>query len=407
MNAASPTGGRRDSWAGYAEVRIPVTGPDMNIAGLNSLEITAAGRYETFQPGGDSAVPKVGAIWRPIDEQVAVRGTYSQSFVAPTTFQLFGGDQVNVPGLVVPLTGATNAPSAGRQEFTVNVSNNQLKPVDAENWGFGIVVSPKCVKGLTLSADYYHVKTRNDIFRLDYQTMVDSLNSLGSASPFNQYYLKPDGSHLTTTAVNQANDAEWGVLNAPLQNGAAVKTDGIDLAASYKLDVADLGRFTFFANANVLLGYKYQDPIAGGPFEYKGQYTDANNGVPGGQGTLPDYLINAGVTWDYDINKNDVLSYTVNATYIPTVDSPFTSTLDGSAWKIDSWYRIDMQLSYEIGRNKEAKSWYDGTRLTIGCNNVTDNLPPLIGDGSFEDNTDKSTYDIIGRFIYLEVAKKF
>ena len=35
-----------------------------------------------------------------------------------------------------------------------------------------------------------------------------------------------------------------------------------------------------------------------------------------------------------------------------------------------------------------------------------DNEPPLIAS-AFEDNTDKSTYDIIGRFIYFEVSKKF
>jgi hypothetical protein len=65
-----------------------------------------------------------------------------------------------------------------------------------------------------------------------------------------------------------------------------------------------------------------------------------------------------------------------------------------------------MQVSYEFGKTKETKDWYDGLRLTLGCNNVTDNMAPFIA-GSTEDNTDKATYDIMGRFLYVEVAKKF
>jgi len=62
-----------------------------------------------------------------------------------------------------------------------------------------------------------------------------------------------------------------------------------------------------------------------------------------------------------------------------------------------------MQLAYEF---KGESKWYDKTRIAVGCNNVTDEVPPIIAS-SFEENTDKSTYDILGRFVYFEVAKKF
>ncbi|MDW8310487.1 MAG: TonB-dependent receptor, partial [Verrucomicrobiales bacterium] len=118
LNAALPTGGRRDSWAGFIEVRIPITSPDMDIPALRSFEVTASGRYESFDPGGDSAVPKVTARWQPIDEQITVRGSYAQSFDAPSTWELFHGNLVNVPALSVPATVG----SSGRtvlQEYTV------------------------------------------------------------------------------------------------------------------------------------------------------------------------------------------------------------------------------------------------------------------------------------------------
>jgi outer membrane receptor protein involved in Fe transport len=62
-----------------------------------------------------------------------------------------------------------------------------------------------------------------------------------------------------------------------------------------------------------------------------------------------------------------------------------------------------MQLAYEF---KNPGKWYDRTRFAIGCNNVTDNAPPVIAS-SFEDNTDKSSYDILGRFVYFQISKKF
>jgi iron complex outermembrane recepter protein len=403
LNAALPTGGRRDNWAGFIEVRIPITSPENDIPGLRSLEITAAGRYEEFDPGGDSAVPKVSLRWQPIDEQITVRGSYAESFVAPTTYQLFHGNAVNVPGIGVPLTSDPASGFAGLQEYTANVSNPNLKPADAQSWTVGIVLSPKWVEGLTVSADYYHIKTKNDIFRLGVQTIVDDINTLGSDSIYAPLFFRADGSQITTTAVNQANDAEWGNLFVPLANGARTETDGIDLGANYVLPTESAGTFYFYANANLLFSYRYSDPVAGGPFQYAGLYSDINNvGIGGEQGTLPKYQINTGMSWD-------ICDFTLsaNARYIPEVDVWFASdfTIDGSGWTVDSWYSLDLQAAYQF-RDERWPSWVNGTRLAIGVNNVTDNEPPLIAS-SFEDNTDKATYDIIGRFIYFEVSKKF
>jgi outer membrane receptor protein involved in Fe transport len=190
----------------------------------------------------------------------------------------------------------------------------------------------------------------------------------------------------------------------------------VDIAVNYRIDAGKVGTFTIFAGANVLLGYEYADPIAGGPFNYEGLYTDAANGIPGAQGTLPDYIITGGVTWEIPVGQ-DALAFTINARYLPEVEDPYTlhesigdtinfATVDGANWTVDSYYQLDMQLSYEIGKAREEKSWCDGTRFTVGCNNITDNDPPLIAS-SFEDNTDKSTYDLLGRFVYFELSKKF
>ena len=409
LNASEPTSGARDSYDFFAEIDVPLVSPDNDVPGFHSLSVIGAGRFESFSPGGDDAVPKVAIRWQPIDEQVTIRASYSQSFVAPTTWQLFGGAVQSQPGISLP-----DAPQ-GVQETTEWLSNTGLKAVKGENYGAGIVVSPKAIKGLTVSVDYYHVQTRNDIFRVDQQQVVDDLNANGSASKYAHLYTFADGSKLTTTAANQVLDATWGSLDLPLENGAKTETDGLDMSATYELPTASAGRFTFFASGDVVFKFLYSDPIIGGPYHYEGQYTDSQV-APGPQGLIPDYNITAGMTWDI---QN--WTYTINSRYIPEVKDkgygfpannetfttlPTTKAPDGPTWTVASWFDIDMQLSYEIGRGKPIREWYEGTKVTVGVNNITDEAPPLISSSS-EDNTDKSSYDIIGRFVYFEVSKKF
>jgi iron complex outermembrane receptor protein len=401
LNASLPTSGTRDSYDFFGEVRVPLTSADMDIPVFHSLEVVAAGRFESFSPGGDDAVPKVGVRWQPVDDQVTFRSSYSQSFVAPTTFQLFGGAAQSNPNITT---------ADGTAQETVSfVSNRGLKAVKGENYGAGVVLKPKGIKGLMVSTDYYHVQTRNDIFRVDQQQIVDDLNANGSASRFASLYTFSNGSKLTTTAPNQVIDATWGSLDLPLENGSKTETEGLDMMATYELPTAEAGKFTFYAGAEVVLKFLYSDPVAGGPFHYEGQYTDPQV-APGPQGLIPDYTVNTGLSWDI---QN--FTYAINARYIPEVtdkgdgfpaNNSNSFTLNGKNWTIDSWFDIDMQLSYEFGRGKPEKKWYDGTKITLGVNNITDEAPPLISSSS-EDNTDKASYDIIGRFVYFEVSKKF
>src|SRR5439155_20921666 len=195
-----------------------------------------------------------GVRWQPIDEQVTLRGSYSQSFVAPTTFDLFGGAAQNNPFL--------SFPDGTIQATTRNVSNPNLKAVDAENYGGGIVVTPKIIPGLTLSVDYFHVKTTHDIFRDSEQALLNDLNKNGSASKFVGNYRDISGNRLTTTNTDQVTTTSYGTMTVPYENGAKTETDGLDLGANYQLplDPDKYGKVNVFANATVTFNYLYDDP---------------------------------------------------------------------------------------------------------------------------------------------------
>jgi TonB dependent receptor len=80
-------------------------------------------------------------------------------------------------------------------------------------------------------------------------------------------------------------------------------------------------------------------------------------------------------------------------------------TVDGSAFQVEPFYTLNAQVSY-LFSSKGGNDWYDGTRLAVGCNNLTDRQPSLVTSSS-NSNTDASVYDSIGRFVYFEVGKKF
>ena len=181
----------------------------------------------------------------------------------------------------------------------------------------------------------------------------------------------------------------------------------MDFSANYVLPVDEkMGKIAFDAVANLTLKHEFSTG-AGRPFvDYTGNFTLI-------QGLIPEYNITLSLTYQYE-----GLTFVTSAHYLPeTLDqgnlfpeyngTEHGLTLNGQAWKIPDYYTIDMQLSYEFGKNKlKDRQWYDGLRLTVGCNNITDERPPLIPD-AVEDTTDKNNYDILGRFFYFEISKKF
>jgi hypothetical protein len=160
--------------------------------------------------------------------------------------------------------------------------------------------------------------------------------------------------------------------------------------------------------ADLKLSYQVQQGPALPYVEYKGTYTPF-------QGTIPNWDLNVSLNWEYK-----GFMYTVMANYMPSISDPglligpYSQPEQGyiinnttQPFHVAAYYTINMRLAYEFGKGKtEGRQWYDGTRLAVGCNNITDAQPLLISD-AVEDNTDKNVYDILGRFVYFEVTKKF
>src|SRR5206468_9979522 len=168
----------RDVRATYQEVRIPVTSPTWKFSGAYSLEFDVAEREEWYSQNTspttvlkaqhsqfDAQKPKFSVRWQPLNPDsigaLTLRGSYSEGFHAPTLpdltpaaaeIFLIAGSEIHDP------TGMT---PDGTTIRVLLPGNPFLNPEVAYEWSYGAVYSPKWIRGLTLSADFWHIDLRS------------------------------------------------------------------------------------------------------------------------------------------------------------------------------------------------------------------------------------------------------
>ena len=414
--------GERRTRAAFVEAGIPLTSPKKAVPFMRRADLTVALRYEHISPGGNASTPKFGFRWLPFDDQLVLRATYAEGFVAPSIFALFGPAQGAVPTLSLPEgNGQTGAGGAtGRivnGQFiaqTAELSNPALTAAKSESRTFGVVYSPKKIKGLNLSADYYHIE-QDKVGGLDYTFIVSDLNARGAASVYAPNFRFVDGSVLVTNAPNQVTSSNAGVLRVVYNPIGDIWTDGLDLAASHTHATQGLGTITVGVDANVLFNFKARATPASPYLQYARAFTETLNGKGNPQGVQPGYVLRAHLNHTYR-SFNTSLRFS----YLPSVSAPGTAFGERSGtpnvlranlqpYAIRSYRTVDIAVTYRLPDFE--RKWAKKLSLTAGANNLFDEDPPFVpGAGSgvgSESNTVKSTYDIIGRFFFVELKKEF
>src|SRR6516225_3770496 len=186
----------RDIWAIYEEVRVPFTSPTWNFPAFYSLEVDFAEREEwysqntsTVLPSGlfpkqpavhttyNAQRPKVSVRWQPLDPKyigaLTLRGSYSEAFHAPTLSELTPASSQNFPIVVDPFTAGNAIGNRTEPQIEERILGNpHTHPEVAYEWTYGAVYSPKWIKGLTLSADWWHIDMRDIITAIGAQTII-------------------------------------------------------------------------------------------------------------------------------------------------------------------------------------------------------------------------------------------
>jgi len=460
----------RDIWGVYEEVRVPFTSPTWNFPAFYSFEVDFAEREEwystntssvlpvgiqPFVPAGHSRYnaqkPKVSVRWQPLDPKyigaVTLRGSYTEAFHAPQLSEVTPATSQGFPIVADPFSTQTEP-----QIEDHVIGNPNLHPEVAYEWTYGAVYSPKWVKGLTLSADWWHIDMRDIVTAIGAQTLILE-NPPGSPG---------DGVFVFRGPSTIPGEAGPVVLTIdPSQNLSGAIFEGLDYEAIYILDSTifgggDWGRLTTTVNGTWLSRAEFQAGpntkrvgIAG---EFLPPGFALTSSLPWNRANFSIFYDGPADTWMQGLDVGAIVHWTgqyeddnASLTGSTKLNEPRSGPVPSNARKISALTTLDLVLNYTFnlpppapaevpgfakdgGKNvrsgKDGKEknvvpvstaeygcsnwkwWLNNTTVTLGMQNVTDEDPPFVA-GSFENGYDESLATIKGRFWYVGLKKRF
>ncbi len=458
----------RDVWSIYQEVRIPFTSPTWNVPGFYSFEVDFAEREEwysqntsavlpsgafPFQPATHSQYnaqkPKVSVRWQPFDPKyigaLTLRGSYTEAFHAPALSEISPASTQGVGDVAFD-------PLLKKSYFTgtIFIGNPNLKPEVAYEWSYGAVYSPKWLKGLTLSADWWHIDMRSIASLLGTQFTIDLNNP--------DLVIRGPGRPGPIILVIDPNENLTGAI-----------FEGLDYEAIYILDSSifghgDFGRLTATVNGTWLSRAELQGLPNTKRFGIAGEFIPPEftltGSLPWSRANFSLFYDGPPDTWMQGLDVGAVVHYTgqyeddnvdLTGSVPPFVASkpqtPRTDPTTGKdsirARKVAAWTTLDLIAAYTFnlpppasapvpgfakdggknvkmdGKEKNVipvstaeynpcgwRGWLNNTTITLGMQNVFDSDPPFVA-GSAENGYDESLATIKGRFWYVQLKKRF
>lgn len=337
----------------FAETLMPI---------FDNLDLSLALRHETYGGTiGSTTDPKISLLYRPMSS-LALRGSYSTSFRAPSVLQV-SGETTALEQVSDPVTGGT-AFAAVRASLNGR-TEREISPETGKAWNFGM--SYEGDSGLAIDVDYWNYKFSDVIIVENSQAVVNEFST-------------------DATRVIRAGGEGGTILMVIVDflNASNVETQGFDVNARYTFDT-DMGTFQPFFEATHVLKYDLVDPQAG-TVEGAGNRNFANFGSP-----TPSWRLNTGMSWTTDAHD---LRF-----YVRHISSMDDDQNVGS--EVGSMTTVDAQYTLSLGSILDGA---DGSSLQVGVINAFDKAPPYVStNGGYESRT----HDPRGRMVYAKLTARF
>ncbi|RYY24427.1 MAG: TonB-dependent receptor [Sphingomonadales bacterium] len=279
--------------AAYFEIDAPL---------LSVLDLNVSGRYDHYSEGFSHFSPKVGVKFTPIRE-LAIRGTYSEGFRAPTfaesgpRSQYAGFVTTTPPAAFQTAHGGTTNPYSLAYSLGRGVAGNpNLEPETSRSFTAGVIFQP--VKWLSFTADYYNVKKSNLIIagpEIGRATSAYYGAANVAAATAAVAAVGPGYSVNLIDAVDPLFPAALPrvlIINVPYVNANYAATSGIDLTATVTIPVASDVKFSSRIEATHIFNYDLH--VANGVQKYAGTLgpydLSSGNGTPQWRGNWQNTL---------------------------------------------------------------------------------------------------------------------
>jgi iron complex outermembrane receptor protein len=406
-NANAPTLGSYHAFEGFGELSVvPFSGGEF----LKWVELNAAGRAYSYNTFGSGVTGKITGLVR-VDHGIAMRGTYGNAFRAPNVNELFSGQADSFPaiedpcdqtppsakGKMVQLSDQAakqcaadhpggNVPAGSSfnssQQRTTIGGNPKLTSETAQVGTAGLVYEP--LRGLALTADYWHINIDNAITTLPVTTILSQCYEAGQESFCNQ---------ITRNDVHQISH----VLDT-FQNVGSITTSGLDFSASYQYRT-NAGTFrhslegTYLFQYNVDTGTIDPNTMTENVIHGRGNY-DLN-------GLYPDLKFNVFTTWSHPSGLGAGINLRFVNSSIECEDN--NCNLNHAA---DQRREVSKYVNGDLFASYALKSTQGTTSVTVGMNNALNVTPPLVYNNIAQD-ADPSVYDFLGRQFYVRLSQLF
>jgi outer membrane receptor protein involved in Fe transport len=386
----------RDSMAGFGELLVPVFGEDLTFPALKSFTASGALRYEDYSDVGDTGVkPRVSFRWEPIDEQIAIRGSWAQGFIAPGFFDLYQEPSQDFVEVYNPLTGEREQP----EHAVLTIGNRGLKPTESETWMIGTVIEPKALKGFSFSADYYRIEQTGIPFSSAQYIVNQWAAAGGVGNPANPFAANVGPSSQNPLGAQVEADADNHISQirnvGPINTGTRF-TDGIDAMVSKKFETG-AGTFTLTGQATRVLTFKQENFPGAGSVRYLGRFFGP--GAVLDNTGFPEWRANITLQYKYErFTAAAAWNYVGGYKEDTTATDDFSDENAANLRDVHSYQTADLRVGYKI-------PWVEA-EVVFGVNNITDEQPPLV-ISSFENAYDRRVADLRGRMYFVMLTKEF
>lgn len=282
--------GDRDVWAGYFEIDAPI---------IEQLDLNVSGRYDHYSEGFSHFSPKVGVKFTPIKE-IAIRGTYSEGFRAPTFAEAdprssFSGFVGYTPNSTFQAAHANNAAYYANYRLGRGyVGNPNIQPETSRSFTLGTVIQP--TRWFSFTADYFNVKKSNlivtgplvsDAINAYYSVANQTFASAAAASAAGCARVAAVAPGYSCNVIDGADPFALNalprllVVNAPYVNTNYATVSGLQFTANVDVPINDNVRFE--SRLDVQTTLKYDLHLANGAVQhYAGSVGPADLSSGGG-----------------------------------------------------------------------------------------------------------------------------
>ncbi|WOI36560.1 TonB-dependent receptor [Alteromonas sp. CI.11.F.A3] len=397
-NARQPTEGSFSVEEVYLELAIPLLS---DLEFVEQLDLELATRYSDYSNFGDTTNSKVGLKWR-VNDDLIVRGTWSEAFRAPSLDELFSGNSDSFAPLTDPCNGGeaanpdlpgcagipANYEQPNTQIRTTVGGNADLQAEEAESFTYGLVYSPEQIDGLSITFDVFDIEVDNAVSTVGAQTILAACAETGV--------------NLCSLITRGAGGNVVDLFNGAVNLGGQT-TSGFDYNVAYNFET-DYGDFrvnwdgTYVDERTTIV----IDPVTNTTAEFN----DA--GLAGDRDVVPRLRTNLAVTWSYeDFTANWLVRFIGHTTELCSIDgdvldqqlcSDPSLEVGGTSYnELDDMAYHDVSLGYAVN---------DNLRITLGVNNLFD-TDPEVSYSTFANSFDPSMYEIPGQFFYTRLNVNF